>query len=96
VQAKYQAVSDHSRRAKEIHDGLEVTEKASLHQIATTEARVRSKAQEVSDMLWGEQHSSHEASAHITDLQDRLTATSVTATVNMSSWTQQFQAKFEE
>ena len=96
VREKYQVVSDLARQSKEIHRGLEISEKASLQRIVTTEDRVRGKAQEVSAMLDGERHLSHEASAHITGLQKRLTETSVMATGNMSSWTQQFQAKFGE
>ena len=36
LREKYQSASDHSRRAKEIHDGLELSKKASLHCITTT------------------------------------------------------------
>ena len=68
IKEKYLAVCANSQRAQEIRDGLEISESASLHCIRTTEARVRSKAQEVSDMLHGERDLSHEASAHITNL----------------------------
>ena len=47
IQEKYHAVCAHSRRAQEIHDGLKISETKSLHRITTTEAHVRSKAQEV-------------------------------------------------
>ena len=65
IKEKYLAVCANSQRSQEIHDGLEISGTTSLFRIRTSEARVRSKAQEVSGMLHGERASSHEASAHI-------------------------------